>query len=80
MIVRIPLLLFAFFLSCAGGPNQGPKANAEVAPNNFTYKTLSNGEKERLAAEIRAKYEKLLGRSFSGEIVVAKNGEIVFED
>jgi CubicO group peptidase (beta-lactamase class C family) len=80
MIVRIPLLFFAFFLSCAGGPSQGPKANADIAPNNFTYKSLSAGEKEKLAAEIRAKYEKILGKSFSGEIIVAKNGEIVFED
>jgi CubicO group peptidase (beta-lactamase class C family) len=29
---------------------------------------------------VRAKYEKLLGKNFSGQIVVAKNGEIVFED
>jgi CubicO group peptidase (beta-lactamase class C family) len=80
MIVRISLLFFVFFLSCACGTSQGPKSNSELASTNFAYKSLTAGEKEKLAEEIRVKYEKLLGKNFSGEIVVAKNGEIVFED
>ena len=81
MIVRISLLLGVFFLSCACGTGQGPKMNSESAvASNFTYKNLGATEKEKLAEEVRAKYQKLLGKNFSGEIVVAKNGEIVFED
>jgi CubicO group peptidase (beta-lactamase class C family) len=78
MIVRISLLFFVYFLSYACGTSQGP--NAELANNSFTYKSLSAGEKEKLATEIQLKYQKLLGKNFSGEIVIAKNGEIVFED
>jgi CubicO group peptidase (beta-lactamase class C family) len=34
-----------------------------------------------LGTEIKAKYDKILGnRGFSGQILVAKNGEIIFED
>ena len=80
MIVRIALLFFTYFLSCACGTSQGPKTNTDLASANITYKNLTAGEKEKLAAEIRTKYEKLLGKNFSGEIVVSKNGEIVFED
>jgi CubicO group peptidase (beta-lactamase class C family) len=80
MIVRISFLCFVFFLSCACGTSQGPKSNIDLASGNFTYKSLTAGEKEKLGEEIRVKYDKLLGKNFSGEIVVAKNGEIVFED
>ena len=71
-------MFFVYFLSYACGTSQGP--NAELANNSFTYKSLSAGEKEKLATEIQLKYQKLLGKNFSGEIVIAKNGEIVFED
>ena len=48
---------------------------------NFTKIGLSVTDKEKLKAEVKAKYELLLGKKgFSGEIVVAKNGEIIFED
>jgi CubicO group peptidase (beta-lactamase class C family) len=49
---------------------------------DITSKTiLSNDEKERLIAEVKAKYETLLGnKGFSGEILIAKNGEVIFED
>ena len=81
MIVRMSLLFGIFFLSCACGTGQGPKMNTEATVStNFTYKHLGAGEKEKYADEVRAKYEKLLGKNFSGEILVAKNGEIVFED
>ena len=73
-------MFFVFFLSCACGTSQGPKSNSDLASGNFTYKSLTAGEKDKLAEEIRVKYDKLLGKNFSGQIVVAKNGEIVFED
>ncbi len=81
MIVRISLLLGVFFMSCACGTGQDPNYNsASLHSTQFTYQSLSSGEKEKLAMAVRAKYEKLLGKNFSGQIVVAKNGEIVFED
>jgi CubicO group peptidase (beta-lactamase class C family) len=81
MIVRISLLLGVFFLSCACGTGQGPKINSDAAlTSNFTYRTLGTGEKVKLTDEVRAKYQKLFGKNFSGQIVVAKNGEIVFEE
>jgi CubicO group peptidase (beta-lactamase class C family) len=76
MFIRFTLLLSFFFLSIACGTGQGPLFI------NFTVKTvLSNDEKERLIAEVKAKYQSLLGnKGFSGEILIAKNGEVIFED
>jgi len=76
MFIRFTLLLGFFFLSIACGTGQGPRFL------DITSKTiLSNEEKERLIAEVKAKYETLLGnKGFSGEILIAKNGEVIFED
>jgi CubicO group peptidase (beta-lactamase class C family) len=79
MIVRFTLLFTFFIISCSCGTSQGPK----YLENNsgFVYHKLSDTDKARLAEEVKLKYEKLLGNSrFSGAILVAKNGEIVFED
>jgi CubicO group peptidase (beta-lactamase class C family) len=77
MIVRISILFCVFLFTCACGTSQGPKINPIP---NFTYRALDGGEKEKYAEQVRAKYEKLLGRNFSGQILVAKNGQVVFED
>lgn len=76
MFIRFTLLLGFFFLSIACGTGQGPRFL------DITSKTiLSNEEKERLIAEVKAKYETLLGnKGFSGQILIAKNGEVIFED
>ncbi len=80
MIVRLSLLTFIFFISCACGTSQGPKYAPESI-KAIVYKPLANSDKEKYAEQIKAKYEKLLGnRGFSGQIIVAKNGEVVFED
>ena len=76
MFIRFTLLLCFFFLSISCGTGQGPR---------FLYNTsntvLTNDEKERLIAEVKAKYETLLGnKGFSGQILIAKNGEVIFED
>lgn len=79
MIVRFSLLLFVFFLNCACGTGQGPRILHEN--NDFTYRTLTNSEKDKYVEAIKQKYQSLFGRSgFSGQILVAKNGEILFED
>lgn len=77
MFVRFTLLLGFFFLSIACGTGQGPRFLNLTAPSSH----INNDEKERLIAEVKAKYESLLGnKGFSGEILIAKNGEIIFED
>jgi len=78
MIVRLAFLFAFIFLSCACGTSQGPKY---LENPNFAALKLSSTEKERLIAEVKAKYDLLLGKKgFSGEILVAKNGEVIFED
>jgi CubicO group peptidase (beta-lactamase class C family) len=78
MIVRLTLILGIFFLSCSGGTSQGSVPMEVIRPSK---PSLSAGDKEKLMEEIKAKYEKLLGtKGFSGQILVAKNGEILFED
>ncbi len=77
MVVRIALLFGIFFLSCACGTSQDPNIKPIVT---FHKDTLSADNKAILAGQIKEKYEKLLGKQFSGEIVVAKNGQIIFED
>jgi hypothetical protein len=77
MFIRFNLLLGFFFLSIACGTGQGPRFLSNMKPSSL----ISNDEKERLIAEVKAKYEALLGnKGFSGEILIAKNGEVIFED
>ena len=79
MIVRCFLLLQILLLTASCGSSQGP--NYLVAANNFTYNKISTGEKEQYAEAIKLKYQSILGnKNFSGQILVAKNGEIIFED
>jgi len=77
MFIRFNLLLGFFFLNIACGTGQGPRFLSNMKPSSL----ISNDEKERLIAEVKAKYEALLGnKGFSGEILIAKNGEVIFED
>jgi len=76
MFIRFTLLLCFFFLSIACGTGQGPRFL-----DNTSNTILTNDEKERLIAEVKAKYETILGnKGFSGQILIAKNGEVIFED
>ena len=76
MLIRFTLLLCFFFLSISCGTGQGPRFL-----DNTSNTVLSNDEKERLIAEVKAKYQTLLGnKGFSGQILIAKNGEVIFED
>ena len=76
MFIRFTLLLCFFFLSISCGTGQGPRFS-----DNTSNIILSNDEKERLIAEVKAKYETILGnKGFSGQILIAKNGEVIFED
>ncbi len=78
MIVRLIGMLGFFFLNCSCGTSQGPKY---VSNPSFPTNVISSIDKVKLTAEVKAKYESLLAnKGFSGEILVAKNGEIIFED
>lgn len=78
MIVRLVYLFGFLFLNASCGTSQAPKF---LSNPNFTNIALSATDKEKLSAEVKAKYDLLLGnKGFSGEIIVAKNGEIIFED
>ena len=79
MIVRFFLLSCIFFLNASCGTSQGP--NYTESANNFTYNKLTTEAKDKYTEAIRQKYQSILGsRNFSGQILVAKNGEILFED
>ena len=76
MFIRFTLLLGFFFLSIACGTGQGPRF-LDISATTI----LNNDDKERLIAEVKAKYETILGnKGFSGQILIAKNGEVIFED
>ena len=71
MFTRFTLFIGFFFLSIACGTGQGPRFLNIQNTESFTKKD----EKERLIAEVKAKYEFLLAnKGFSGEILVAKIG------
>ena len=79
MVVRSFLLLQILLLTASCGSSQGP--NFTLSGNNYTYNKISTGEKEQYAEAIKTKYQSILGnKNFSGQILVAKNGEIIFED
>jgi len=79
MIVRCFLLLQILLLTASCGSSQGPNYN--LSGNHFIYNKISTGEKEQYAEAIKTKYQTILGnKNFSGQILVAKNGEIIFED
>jgi CubicO group peptidase (beta-lactamase class C family) len=77
MIVRMPLLLAMFLLFSACGTGQDPQSTIVDTARMPVSVTLN---KDKYGAQIKERYEKLLNKNFSGEILVAKNGEIVFED
>lgn len=77
MIVRISLLFSIFIFTCACSTGQQQQSMNEI---ETVSKTLSPELKEKYASQIKTKYDQLLGSRFSGEILVAKNGQIVFED
>ncbi|HCL06063.1 MAG TPA: serine hydrolase [Chitinophagaceae bacterium] len=66
-------ILMGLFQSCSAQPPE--KDSVE------TYAPIPSSNKAVYAAEIEKQYKQLLGnRGFNGSILVAKNGEILFED
>jgi hypothetical protein len=54
MIARFALIFTFYFLSCACGTSQGPKY---IDNPNFSAAGLSSTDKEKLTAEVKAKYD-----------------------
>jgi len=74
----IPLLTY-ILLSCSNSPKKNEVSNQYQHIVEFT--PLSDKTKEYYANQIQPLYEKqLIKTGFNGSILVAKNGEIVFED
>jgi CubicO group peptidase (beta-lactamase class C family) len=84
-------LLFVFLIVfVATGCGQGPSNSLPVSkvpdssilyPADFTFSALSPAEADVYKNEVDAYYKKhLLASGFNGAILVAKNGEIVFEE
>jgi CubicO group peptidase (beta-lactamase class C family) len=78
MIVRVfgIAILMGLFQACSAQP-----AEKDSAAEANTYTAIPSSTKALYAAEIEKQYQQLLGnRGFNGSILVAKNGEILFED
>ena len=79
-LMMIPLL--SLLLIACGTPT--PLDPGTTAPGNKVaphFGSLSKKEKEYYAAQIQPLYQSLLLKSgFNGSILLAKNGEVVFED
>lgn len=81
-------LFFSFFvLLCFAACSNDKKENKklplhdELHPTTFTFRTLENDEALGYRKQIEQLYDTLLGNTgFNGSIVVAKNGQILFED
>lgn len=49
-------------------------------PDSSYFRPLSDAEKEHYKKEVAYAYHKILGSHFNGSILVAKNGQVVYED
>lgn len=80
------LYLFIFLFFCAvtacsqAGSNEKNEAVAGAIVPDFHFAGLSPEKKEYYRTRIEAAYHSILGPAFNGSILVAKNGEIVFEE
>lgn len=75
------LFTFVILSSCNSMP-AAKQSNAENYPVKIVLPApapLSKAETERMHAACQAWYDSILKRSFNGGIVVAKNGNIIFE-
>jgi CubicO group peptidase (beta-lactamase class C family) len=80
MIVRTFAIATLCFLlqSCSGQPTQS-ESHASNEP--FSFHPLDPATKTQYTAELEKQYYTLLGtKGFNGSILVAKNGEVVFEN
>jgi len=79
---RTAIVIALSFLFCSCHSQQQPnKKTTDSATNAFKFKTISQATKDKYAEAIEPLYKKLLlQRGFNGAILLAKDGDIVFED
>eukprot|EP01136_Pigoraptor_vietnamica_P004265 Opistho-1_new@34429 len=76
----IPLVTF-LIIGCGANPSSPGKKASTTAATPSGFSGVSAREKAYYANAIAPMYQNLLAkRGFSGGIIMAKNGEIVFED
>ncbi len=78
--VMLGTIISIFLLACGSNGNEVTKKS--IKPDtSFSFHPLSKSQKEYYYGQITPLYNQLLVNSgFSGAVLVAKNGEIVFED
>lgn len=75
------ILLATSLFSCKHSSNKGTSSNSVADSEDFHYRTLTPEEKARYAAAVQRMYDSMLGKhGFNGSILVAKNGQVLFED
>lgn len=76
------VIVIAFsFLFCSCQSQQQPVKKADSVTKDFKFKSVSQSTKDKYAEAIDPLYKKLLlQRGFNGAILMAKDGDIVFED
>lgn len=84
---QINLLFFSILLLCFGACRNNEKdaktsiVQHELYPSSFSFRTLENNEVLDYRKQIKQLYDTLLvNTGFNGSILVAKNGQILFED
>ena len=76
----IPLLTF-LIIACSSNPKQNTHAPVKPTIKANSFSTISSKEKEYYRNAITPLYESLLvKKGFNGGILLAKNGEVVFEN
>ena len=76
MVAKYLYAFCFFFVLFACGAKPKP-----VPSTPYIFSVIDSAAKEKFAGQIRESYNNILGkRGFSGSILVAKNGEILFED
>ncbi len=76
----IYIITIVILFSCKHSKTNG-KHDITSQAEDFHYRQLSPAEKTAYATAIRRMYDSMLGKhGFNGSILVAKNGEVLFED
>ncbi|HEX8461904.1 MAG TPA: serine hydrolase domain-containing protein [Segetibacter sp.] len=80
MKILLYILLGASLLSCKQKPG-GSSSGKNDIENTYNYRKMAPEEKAGYTAAIKRMYDSMLGKhGFNGSILVAKNGEVLFEE
>lgn len=73
--------LLGFLTACSqAGSHEKEEAAGSSVVSDFHFAGLTPAQKEYYRGRVEAAYHSILGPAFNGSILVAKNGEVVFED